>query len=79
MGFLKLFNRKEREPRTSAFADGTAQKIADFILGVQRRLAVRVNLWFARMGVKRATYLLIFVGVVFWCYCLYVLLGAIIN
>lgn len=83
MGIFKLLRREkgkeEGQLRQSAIADARAQKIADFILGFQRRLAGRINRFFGRIGIKRTTYLLIGVAVLFWCYCGYVLLRAIIN
>jgi hypothetical protein len=81
MGLLKIFKRnsKMQEAPPSALADAKAQKIAEVILGYQRRLAGGINRFFARIGIKRTTYLLLFLGVVFWCYCGYVLLRAIIN
>lgn len=69
MGWFK--RKKEFDPREEL----TAQRIANWILGFQRKLADRMNGSVSQM--RRINVLLLFlgVGICFGAYCLWLMLG----
>jgi hypothetical protein len=73
MGWFK--RKKEIDPSTEA----AAFRIADRILRVQRKVADGLNVWAGRFNRKTIVLMLLGLGLAFGCYCLWLVIGTLIN